>query len=240
MNDHVFINCPFDENYRDCFEAILFTLTIAGYSARCALEEGDSGDIRFNKLCKLVASCDTTIHDLSRVELGTAGLPRFNMPLELGLTLGAKHFGGVSHSRKRIMIMVVRSFEMPKYMSDLAGHDPHPHGSNPKEVIRIVRNFLHSTPDGRMLPGPAHLCKVFEEFHRELPRLAAAANLEKEEYDPFQSFRSYMEVLRAFVTALKEVPDSSKSAPARPVRSRPAPVKRLPKAAAGSARRLLR
>ena len=78
MNEHVFINCPFDEEYRDCFEAILFTLTyIAGYSARSALEEDDSGDIRFEKLCRLIETCDTTLHDLSRVEVSTSGLPRF-------------------------------------------------------------------------------------------------------------------------------------------------------------------
>jgi hypothetical protein len=49
---NVFINCPFDDAYSSCFEALVFTITASGYRARCALEEEDGGDIRFDKLCR--------------------------------------------------------------------------------------------------------------------------------------------------------------------------------------------
>lgn len=211
MNDNVFINCPFDEDYRDCFKAVLFTLTVAGYSARCALEESDSGDIRFNKLCRMVGVCDTTIHDLSRVELSAAGLPRFNMPLELGITLGAKHFGGTTHSAKRVMIMVAKPFEMPRYMSDLSGNDPHIHDSNPQIVIRVVRNFLHTAPNGVMLPGADSLFRIFEDFQSNLLAMAAKADLTPAEVDPLQGFRNYMQVLRSYIEGIRKVPAKSKT-----------------------------
>ena len=63
FNGDVFINCPFDDTYLPCFEALLFAITISGYRVRCALEENDSGDIRFDKLQRLIADSDHTIHD---------------------------------------------------------------------------------------------------------------------------------------------------------------------------------
>ena len=28
---HVFVNCPFDDDYVPCFEALLFAITVCGY-----------------------------------------------------------------------------------------------------------------------------------------------------------------------------------------------------------------
>jgi hypothetical protein len=94
---NVFINCPFDEGYKSCFEALIFTITASGYQVRCALEENNAGNIRFDKLCQLIEASDRSVHDLSRVELNPLGFPRFNMPFEFGLCLGAKRFGGKTH-----------------------------------------------------------------------------------------------------------------------------------------------
>lgn len=44
------------------------------------------------EIYRLVGEAKYGIHDISRIEL-TAGLPRFNMPLEVGLDFGAKAFG---------------------------------------------------------------------------------------------------------------------------------------------------
>ena len=46
------------------------------------------------------------IHDISRTELDKkTSLPRFNMPFELGLFLGAKKFGAFDQSKKRTLIL---------------------------------------------------------------------------------------------------------------------------------------
>ena len=86
----VFINCPFDAEYLPLFRIIVFVVNACGYHVRCALESQDAGEVRMVKILRLIRECQFGIHDISRTELDPAnGLPRFNMPLELGLFLGA-------------------------------------------------------------------------------------------------------------------------------------------------------
>jgi len=151
---NVFINCPFDENFRPCFEALLFAVTASGYKVRCALEDADGASIRFEKLRNLIRECPYTIHDLSRIELSKDALPRFNMPFELGLAMGAKYFGGPKQRRNSALIMVRKDYILSAYLSDLGGNDPASHNGNPEEVIAVVTRYLHSTPTGKVLPGP--------------------------------------------------------------------------------------
>jgi hypothetical protein len=92
--DYVFVNCPFDDAYQDLFEAIVFTIHDCGYVARSALEVDDGSQVRIDKIAALIAACRFGIHDISRTQPDTAtGLPRFNMPFELGMFLGAKRYG---------------------------------------------------------------------------------------------------------------------------------------------------
>src|SRR5437764_6982536 len=91
---NVFVNCPFDDSYRAIFEALIFAIHDCGYIARCALEVSDASEVRIEKIAKIIAACRFGIHDISRTDLdNTTALPRFNMPLELGIFLGAKRFG---------------------------------------------------------------------------------------------------------------------------------------------------
>ena len=93
-SDHVFINCPFDPGYRAILDGIVFAIYDLGFVARCALEDDDGGEIRLAKIERIIEECKFGIHDLSAVAIDPAiNLPRFNMPLELGLFLGCKRFG---------------------------------------------------------------------------------------------------------------------------------------------------
>ena len=91
MNERdVFINCPFSPDYHGYFEAIVFAVARSGFTARCARENDDGGEVRFEKICRIIAESRYGIHDISKTEPDPgSGLPRFNMPLELGLFLGA-------------------------------------------------------------------------------------------------------------------------------------------------------
>ena len=90
-NRDVFVNCPFDTDYRPLFNAIVFTIIRSGFRARCALEADNAAENRFDKICKIISECRYGVHDISRTEVdGNPPLPRFNMPLELGLFLGAE------------------------------------------------------------------------------------------------------------------------------------------------------
>jgi hypothetical protein len=84
-NRDVFINCPFDADYKTLFYAIVFTVIRSGFRARCALETADASENRFAKICAIIKDCQYGVHDISRTEVdGNPPLPRFNMPLELG------------------------------------------------------------------------------------------------------------------------------------------------------------
>ena len=177
LNTNVFINCPFDDDYLPLFEAMLFAITMSGYRVRCALEENDAGNIRFDKLKQLISDSDHTIHDLSRIELNPQNLPRFNMPFELGLMMGAKSYGPPRQRRKRACIMIANQHQLAAYLSDLAGNDPEHHNNDDSRVVTIIRNFLNTDPDGQILPGPEIYFRMLEMFRRDLPDLAARARL---------------------------------------------------------------
>ena len=102
----VFINCPFDKEYQPLFDAIAFCVSACGFVPRCTLELTDAGEVRIENIYRLIAQCNHGIHDISRTEVKGQPyqLPRFNMPLELGIFLGAKRFGAHS-SQKRCLIM---------------------------------------------------------------------------------------------------------------------------------------
>jgi hypothetical protein len=195
----VFINCPFDSEYRSLFAAILFTVAACGYRARCALEVDDGIDIRFDKLCRLIDESPRSIHDLSRTELNKDDLPRFNMPFELGLLMGAKRFGGKRHKHKTALILIREPYRLPAYLSDLGGNDPTAHHGQVAEVVRLVRRYLHVRPGEAPLPGAQHLLERFTEFQSALPELARAARINPDEIDPFDEYRDYVCFVSAFL-----------------------------------------
>ena len=189
---NVFVNVPFDDDYAPLFDALIFTITACGYRIRCALDENDSGDIRLDKLVQLIKASPRSIHDLSRVELGENELPRFNMPFELDLALGAKRFGGPSHRSDRIKIMFAERYKLPASLSDLGGNDPDAHHAKPDQLIRIVRNFLDVSPSGGPLPGPAKLMETFALFSEALPALAQEIEHRPQEIGGFKSYRTFV------------------------------------------------
>jgi hypothetical protein len=54
-------------------------------------------------------------------------LPRFNMPLELGVFLGASELGDKKQKKKRCLILDKKKYRYQKFISDLAGHDIESH-----------------------------------------------------------------------------------------------------------------
>src|SRR5882757_9675720 len=99
---NVFINCPFDQEYKPLFEAIVFTVQIAGFRPRCAREASNAGQVRIEKILEIISECKYGIHDICRTEPLP---PRFNMPLELGLDLGCKRFGTARQRSKRLLVL---------------------------------------------------------------------------------------------------------------------------------------
>ena len=197
--ENVFVNCPFDDAYKPSLEAVLFAITASGYRVRCALEDNDAGDVRFDKLCRLILESGKSVHDLSRTDLSAAGMPRFNMPFELGLYLGATRFGSRVQRTKSTLIMVKEPYRLPIYLSDLAGNDPQAHHGRIEDVARIVRKYLHARPDGTPLPGATRILSEFTRFKKSLPALARELHLAPDEIDPYHDYRVYLDLLAEFL-----------------------------------------
>lgn len=164
----VFINCPFTEDYAPLFEAMTFTVLACGFQPRSALEKGDSGEVRMDKIARLIKASHYSIHDLSAVELdGTNQLPRFNMPFELGFTLGLKAAGG-EHAGHVVLILERKRYTSQKCLSDIAGQDPQSHGGEVDQMIVKVRNWLR-TEMASELPGPKRIGAALKNFQATLP-----------------------------------------------------------------------
>ena len=169
--NRVFINCPFDPAYRPLFEAVVFATFDCGFYPRSALEVDDSTQVRIVRIHDIIRQCRLAIHDISRTQLDPAtGLPRFNMPLELGIFLGAKEFGSRDHRRKVGIILDTDAHRYHKYISDIAGQDVRAHGRKPDEAIRQVREFFSTHCDpGIVLPGGDKIVARYRQFRRRLP-----------------------------------------------------------------------
>jgi hypothetical protein len=175
----VFINCPFDEDYRPLFRAMIFTLVHCGFKPRCALEVIDGAATRISKIEKLIEDCPLGIHDISRTELDAANaLPRFNMPLELGLFLGAKRYGGPAQKRKKCLVLDVERFRYQKFMSDIAGQDIEAHGGDARLLIDRVRAFLNSAVRGAPLSSGAVIAADYALFTERLPETCAGLKVD--------------------------------------------------------------
>lgn len=191
--DNVFINCPFDNEYKPLFDAIVFTVFDSGFVPRCALELDDSGEVRIEKIFRIITDCKFGIHDISRTEVDDENeLPRFNMPLELGMFLGAKRNGDSEQKKKRCVILDMEQYRYQIFMSDIAGQDIKAHKNEPENVIPIVRNWLNSVSKRKTIPGGTEILRRFRLFKNELPALCAAIPIEVDEltYNDYTNFIS--------------------------------------------------
>ena len=131
----VFLNIPFDDQYEDCFIALIAGVAGLGLLPTSVLEVAASSQ-RLQRIFKHLLRCRYSIHDLSRVELSNGRYPRFNMPFEAGLAtalvLTTNH-----HER---FLFESRRYRLAKTCSDLDGVDVKIHGARPRGVLRAVLN----------------------------------------------------------------------------------------------------
>lgn len=177
----VFINCPFDAEYAPLFEAIVFAIHGSGFLPKCSRERLDSSQIRLQKIVDLIAASRYSIHDLSRTDLDAEhALPRFNMPLELGIDLGCKTFS-VDHVDKSLLIFDSERYRFQKFVSDLGGQDIHQHANDPKAAVKRVRDWLRTESGYDGIPGGATIYGRYEAFRAALPTICAELKLDLSE-----------------------------------------------------------
>lgn len=199
MSDYsqsVFLNCPFDEDYSKLFNAILFTVHRCGFILRCSKEYDDTSKIRIHNIIKLINESKYSIHDISRVGLDAHNnLPRFNMPLELGIFIGSIHFGQKKHREKEFLIIESNQYRFKEFISDISGQDIKAHNDEPKEVIKCVRDWL-AKRTSEIIPSASIISEEFEEFKSNLPELCKSAKWVVEEL----TFDEYSALVSSWLT----------------------------------------
>lgn len=180
-DDDVFINCPFDNDYSMLFEAILFAIYLCGFRPRCAKEDDDGSDVRISKINRIIRECRIGIHDISRTELDVVNnLPRFNMPFELGLFLGAKQYGNKEQQGKVCVIFDKEVYRYQKYLSDIAGQDIKSHENDPHTIIKHIRNTLNTNKYGKgHIEGSTYIISQYEIYRRDKPEILNGLHLQE-------------------------------------------------------------
>ena len=157
---------------------MVFAVYDCGFIARCALEEEDASQVRIDKIYDIIEDCRYGIHDISRTELDeTSRLPRFNMPLELGIFLGAKKFGTAEQKRKKCLVLDREQYRYQQFISDIAGQDIQAHNNTPEAIVKSVRNWLRTASGRQKIPGGGIIWRRYQDFMRDLPQTAQECQL---------------------------------------------------------------
>jgi hypothetical protein len=144
--ESVFLNIPYDRGFEDLYLAYIVGLTQLGLRVNATVGVPNQG--RLKTIIGLIEESNFSIHDLSRIEL-SKGIPRFNMPVELGLALYRSH---VTRGRHRVYVFESKPYRMQQSTSDINGIDPQIHNETAKGVMAGLRNILRQPGDVTSVP----------------------------------------------------------------------------------------
>jgi hypothetical protein len=167
----VFINCPFDPDFRPTFDAIVFATTCCGFVPRCASESGTVAEPRMDRILRGIFGSKYSIHDLSRCRgEGSEQLARFNMPLELGMAMARRAMtrGDRKHDW---LTLVPEGHQYQRFVSDLAGFDPARYDGTPSSVVPQVVSWLALRPEVENTLLPDQVLELLPAFDRRTHEL---------------------------------------------------------------------
>jgi hypothetical protein len=163
----VFLNIPYDHNYKRLFLAYIAGISAFGLVPRTTLEIPGSTR-RLEKILALIETCRYSIHDLSIVELDTHAprTPRFNMPFELGLSVAIQE--AMKGNKHEWFVCEAKRLRLLKSLSDLNGTDPYIHDGKIAGVFRELCNIF-TRP--QMQPTTQLMWQVYREMGRNLTEI---------------------------------------------------------------------
>jgi hypothetical protein len=146
----VFLNIPYDDDFSNLYIAYIVGLCRLGLVPHVT-SEIPGGARRLDRIFQLIQNCRYSIHDLSRIEVDAAAVavPRFNMPLELGMTITWANLNPNDHTW---FVWESERYRIQRSASDLNGTDPNIHNGVPEGVLRELcnafrRDSMPSVPD---------------------------------------------------------------------------------------------
>ena len=103
------------------------------------------------------------------------------MPLELGVFLAAKKFGGAKQSKKRCIILDRAPYRYQSFISDIAGQDIHSHGGDLGQLILEIASWLRAEAKNSMVPGGQVIAAEFATFKAAIPKICIDRKLATDE-----------------------------------------------------------
>lgn len=142
----VFINCPYDDDYRTPLDTLIFAVACCGFLPRSAVQI-ESSEERMKRIGEALRNSAFSIHDLSRYkgEPQRDFLSRFNMPFELGMAfeMFRAYASRESSLRHEWLALVPDDFPKDKVLSDLGGYDPERYKGR-EDIVHLVVTRLNS------------------------------------------------------------------------------------------------
>lgn len=167
----VFLNVPYDEDFRSLYLAYIAGLTHLGLVPHVTLGYPD-GTRRLEKILREIKSCRYSIHDLSRVTVDKKKgfhTPRFNMPFELGLAVAWQTLNPGQHTW---FLFEEKDYRIQKSLSDLNGTDPQIHQGKVSGVMRQLSNVF-KRPEGQ--PTVPDMLKTYQALSRKSSKILTNA-----------------------------------------------------------------
>lgn len=152
----VFINCPYDNEYKPLFFAMIYICIFYGLDPIFAACDESSSD-RMKNIVKYMKDSNYAIHDISRIH---GDMPRFNMPFELGM-----YYMHIQESRqnKSMLILEGENNKSDIVISDLSGSEIKCHSNDIELLFKVVRPFLWQFyPDKKDAPQKMYLSYMLE------------------------------------------------------------------------------
>lgn len=171
----VFLNIPYDGRFENLFLAYIAGISAFGFVPRATLEIPFSRR-RLERIRSLIASSQYSVHDLSRVQLDRSAprTPRFNMPFELGLTIG---IGNPGHAW---IVCESRRHRIKKSLSDIDGTDVYIHEGTVRGVFRELCNaFVRN----RRQPSVFQMMQIYRMLRSNFSSILRTAGAR----DPFNA-----------------------------------------------------
>jgi hypothetical protein len=179
---NVFINFSFETTAsKPLFNVVVFTVISYNLVPRTVLEVSDSSSVRLQRLMSIISECHLSIHNISSTSVAGDLHPRFNVPLELGLFVGAQRFDFGRGRDRYSLLLSDDAFQLRKLISDINGSDVASHSNDPQKALKIVSAWINNMSKAPSVIDHDVLWNRYKGFSSDLPKICRHLKLSVEE-----------------------------------------------------------
>lgn len=182
MSKKVFINCPYDIDYKLFQFRLVFVLLWFDYDPILSSDSQNKTSSRFEKIKQEILNSDISIHDLSRSvcafkqDKKKPEYYRHNMPLELGYALACADLD--INKNKKILILGKNRSEIEIAASDIVSFDVAFYHNESYQFVKAIRDFLIEVSGDVELENAELLESFFIDFYENLDEKNQISSLE--------------------------------------------------------------